>query len=273
MDPLKHQLFIDDGIIESTMRLTRKYHPPAYIYGPVLRAEHPWEGTALCLFGSVLRDEGTGRLRMWYLGWSGESHQRPDGRRRIMNLCYAESDDGVRWEKPELGLVEWEGSKANNIVSIEHSNPTVIEDPLDPDPQRRFKVFKHGREPGLGRLEAMGHYVSFSPDGLHLSEFKRIIPRCGDRHSFMYDPRLERPWVCFTRPPGYEEKYQRRMIARLDSADVMSWGQPEPVLIPDLNDPVDCQYYAFYAFAHEDLYLGFLHRLFAVEDNMDIELL
>ena len=273
MDPLSHQLFIDDEIIESTVRLTRRYHKPAYIYGPVLRAEHPWEGTALCLFGSIIRDGGTGRFRMWYLGWRVGSHQRPDGQKRIMNLCYAESEDGVHWEKPELGLVEWNGSKDNNIISIEHSNPTVIEDPLDPDPKRRFKVFKHGREPGLNRRDAMGHYVSFSPDGLHLGEWKRIIHRCGDRHTFMYDPRLERPWVCYTRPPGYEEKYQRRMVARLDSADVLNWSEPEPMLVPDLNDPVDCQYYAFYAFPYEDLYLGFLHRLFGVEDNMDIELL
>lgn len=30
--------------------------------------------------------------------------------------CYAESDDGIHWRKPELGLHEFHGSKANNIV-------------------------------------------------------------------------------------------------------------------------------------------------------------
>ena len=30
--------------------------------------------------------------------------------------CYAESKDGIHWKKPELGLVEFNGSKANNIV-------------------------------------------------------------------------------------------------------------------------------------------------------------
>ena len=33
-----------------------------------------------------------------------------------ISLCYAESDDGVNWVKPNLGLVSFEGSKENNIV-------------------------------------------------------------------------------------------------------------------------------------------------------------
>src|SRR5262245_48070852 len=31
-------------------------------------------------------------------------------------LCYARSKDGLKWEKPELGLVEYKGSKKNNII-------------------------------------------------------------------------------------------------------------------------------------------------------------
>ena len=33
-----------------------------------------------------------------------------------MAICYATSKDGVTWAKPELGLVEYEGSTANNIL-------------------------------------------------------------------------------------------------------------------------------------------------------------
>ena len=31
-------------------------------------------------------------------------------------LCYAESDDGIHWRKPKLGICDFKGSKANNIV-------------------------------------------------------------------------------------------------------------------------------------------------------------
>ena len=33
-----------------------------------------------------------------------------------MAICYATSVDGLTWNKPELNLVEFKGSKANNIV-------------------------------------------------------------------------------------------------------------------------------------------------------------
>jgi len=31
-------------------------------------------------------------------------------------FCYARSKDGIKWEKPSLGLAEFEGSRDNNIV-------------------------------------------------------------------------------------------------------------------------------------------------------------
>ena len=32
------------------------------------------------------------------------------------NTGYAESTDGINWEKPELGIIDFEGSKTNNLV-------------------------------------------------------------------------------------------------------------------------------------------------------------
>jgi hypothetical protein len=209
---------------------------------------------------------------MWYLGYRWQAPWASAGLPKIMNLCYAESDDGVHWHKPNLGLVEHHGSRSNNLVAVNVSNPTVIEDPRDPDPARRFKVFRHGVEPGIGNhQEAMGHYVAFSPDGLNLGEWRRIIPRCGDRHTFMYDPSLPRPWVCFTRPPDMWS-FKRRMVARTDSEDCRHWGPAEPILVPDLDDPVDCQFYGLCGFPYSVMYLGFLQRMFAVEDRLDVEL-
>ena len=268
MNPCEHQLFVDDEVIESTVRLTRRVHQPME-FGKVLEPEHPWEGTALCA-GAVLRDPETRKFRMWYLGY-GWGWDREPGLAKINHLCYAESDDGVHWEKPELGLVEWDGSKANNIVP-EAGCP--FDDPLETDPQKRFKLFKHDREPEGDRWEAMGHYLSFSPDGVHNNgEWTRILPRCGDRHSFMYDPDLDRPWVCFTRPPGFFNEFQVRMIARTDSADLFNWSKPEPILVPDLDDPIGMQFYGMVGFRYESLYLGFLQRFRAVDGLLDNEII
>ena len=53
-------------------------------------------------------------LRLWYLG-----HGDIDGEPTPAQVCYAVSSDGVNWEKPELGLVEFNGSKRNNILPFE----------------------------------------------------------------------------------------------------------------------------------------------------------
>ncbi len=64
-------------------------------------------------------------------------------------MCYAESKDGIHWTKPELGLVEFRGSRKNNICLIEgepfsltrvNDFLSVLHEPEDPDPARRFKV-------------------------------------------------------------------------------------------------------------------------------------
>jgi hypothetical protein len=37
--------------------------------------------------------------------------------------CYAESEDGINWKKPRLGLFEVNGSSANNIVFADRKLP------------------------------------------------------------------------------------------------------------------------------------------------------
>jgi hypothetical protein len=54
----------------------------------------------------------------------------------------ATSTDGLNWEKPKLGAVEYEGSKDNNIVMSgfpSYPGGTVMYDPHDPNAQMRYK--------------------------------------------------------------------------------------------------------------------------------------
>ena len=82
-------------------------------------------------------------------------------------LCYAESEDGLTWRKPELGLQEWNGSRANNIVlGRELAGPrglmgaAVFRDATAPA-HERFKCMFMGQDrkrlralEGLPRLQA-----------------------------------------------------------------------------------------------------------------------
>jgi hypothetical protein len=69
------------------------------------------------LYGTVLKQGDT--FRMWYLGMHEPEIVKGQAPGWWRPMCYAESKDGVTWTKPELGLVDFNGSKKNNICLIE----------------------------------------------------------------------------------------------------------------------------------------------------------
>jgi hypothetical protein len=115
---------------------------------PVLRRGSkgaPDHGHAI-LYGSVLHIDG--KFRMWYLGMFETELKAGQAPGWWRPMCYAESDDGITWRKPGLGLVDFNGNTDNNICLIESEVPSlakvndflsVIHEPDDPDPQRRYK--------------------------------------------------------------------------------------------------------------------------------------
>ncbi|MDP6154096.1 MAG: hypothetical protein QF785_12000 [Phycisphaeraceae bacterium] len=88
-------------------------------------------------YGTVIPFED--ELRMWY-----PARGKLDARSDVYRLCFATSTDGRNWQKPELGLIEYDGHAANNIVDLFDGEPgivcgPIIHDPDDLDPSRRFK--------------------------------------------------------------------------------------------------------------------------------------
>ena len=159
-----------------------KKHPanPVLRRGPEGAPDH---GHAI-LYGTVLKLGG--KFRMWYLGMFETEIKAGQAPGWWRPMCYAESEDGVTWSKPELGLVEFNGSRENNICLIESEVPSlakvndflsILHEPEDPDPSRRFKcVFiahppfedvKGGRSAIGPNERRWGAFVAAtSPDGL-----------------------------------------------------------------------------------------------------------
>ena len=84
-----------------------------------------------------------------------------------MHACYAESKDGIRWERPKLGLFEFRGSKENNIVYASHSTAPWPE-------TSNFAPFKdvNPGAPASERYKASGGITNglfgfVSSDGIH----------------------------------------------------------------------------------------------------------
>jgi hypothetical protein len=110
----------------------------------------PWEGPGSG-YHSVVEDGG--RYRMYYRG--GQlALEGNEARFGNAVICTAVSDDGLVWRKPVVGLVAFDGSKANNIIldgsslpdaplpiDPSHLGGVIIDDRPGIDPGERFKAF------------------------------------------------------------------------------------------------------------------------------------
>ncbi|HUH04436.1 MAG TPA: hypothetical protein VML75_20715 [Kofleriaceae bacterium] len=176
------QLALDHDLWESVGGATERLYQVAKHPVPVLAPEAPWEGPGRgALWGPLHaeRHAETGRVRLWY-----QSFDLYPGRGSNMGtrcLSIAESDDGVHFERPALGLTEWEGSTNNNMYAMRrgpyaplvaaHSHGTIDSLAIDPaeDPAYRYKAVTWMGRDGMryGR-----HGVAFSPDGLRWREYE-----------------------------------------------------------------------------------------------------
>ncbi len=220
----RRELFVDDYLIASLSGAAqlRLHHPVARELA--LRHDAPWEGTGSG-YHSVFRD---GKLyRMYYKAWHLDVSEGKLGTSaHPLYCCYAESDDGIRWRKPELGLHAFRGSKANNIVmvsgqiggvSADAGHPAVFKDE-NPDcpPDARYKAILRSRGP-------RGLLAFKSADGIHWSpmcDAPVITEGAFDSQNLAFWDPVRREyrayWRIFTGG--------RRAIRTATSPDFLEWG-------------------------------------------------
>jgi hypothetical protein len=147
----------------------------------------------------------------------------------------------LNWIKPELGIIEYQGSKKNNIVLKSVVDGTVFIDPTAP-PQKRYKLL-HTIGPHKGGLR-----VSYSADGKHFTIAKDpVIDWNPDsQQNVFYDTRLKK-YVAYLRgrkEMGFETK--GRSVVRVERDDVEKpWANPggKVVFTADEQDPPDVDFY------------------------------
>jgi hypothetical protein len=166
----RRELFVDSQMVDQLKGKARlRLHAPVPREA-VMEHDAPWEGSATA-YHSIFQD---GKLyRMYYRAWQlTVTPTKLDTDDHTTYLCYAESDDGIRWRRPELGLHEFRGSKANNIVipsgrvggvDVETNSPAVFKDENPAAAaDARYKAFLFSRTP-------RGLLAFKSPDGIHWS--------------------------------------------------------------------------------------------------------
>jgi hypothetical protein len=116
----------------------------------------PWETR------NVIFDKEENIFKCWYSGTNIKTE-------RWWASGYATSKDGITWEKPKLGLYEYNGSKENNIFSLGWG--PVYKDLKEPDPAKRYKMLVKGPK---DKMEEWGIRLAYSADGIHFYEKCKI---------------------------------------------------------------------------------------------------
>ena len=198
---------------------------------------------------------------MWYRTWN-----------HLMG--YAVSGDGLHWQKPNLGYVEFAGDYDTNLVFDKYQCPSIVLDAQDQNPEKRFKMLYGGRGPLFKKAtyqrgeanygkHGVGLMVAYSPDGVRwwrdphdvVWPYNLYMPGIpSDGLAVIYD-RYKGKYAAYdcAKPRGsvheeyvdrasdwgidliHDEGVVRQMIVSY-SVDGLIWSEPVGVLAPDEED-------------------------------------
>ena len=269
----RKQLFLDHRFIMDAINITLRMNPPAK-GGAVMAGKEPWEKGWLAGSATILEDKG--KYKMWYVSSSPDQ----DVDQAPLYFCYAESADGMQWDRPHLGIYEYHGSRANNILlRVNVESACVFIDPKAPFTERYKLLVNLRANQGLPGPEGDGMYIYVSGDGFNWKLHPvRLLPWAPDTsNQAFYDPIRDR-YVIYVRLWN-----PLRKIGRIETDDIMKpWPFDHSALPPaglspklaskypstqiptsfgyDENDPVESDHYTPAAFRYpyaDDAYFAF----------------
>ena len=224
----RRELFVDRYLIGAMNNTELRMHPPVE-RGIAVRFDRPWEG-AFSAYATVIHDADLYRLYYRGIPAAGE-----DGRAGEVT-CYAESRDGIRWTKPDLGLFEVNGTRANNVIlagqpPFSHNfTPFLDRKPGVPNTER-FKA--------LAGLARSGLSAFISADGIHWKRMRAepIFPATTepmfDSQNLAFWSASEGLYVCYFRSFKQIGSHRVRWVSRATSRDFLHWSDPEEMSFGD----------------------------------------
>lgn len=224
----RRELFVDSFLIDRLEGAALALERPRD-EGPVLKLDAPWEGP-FCGYATVIRDGPR-----WRLYYRGMAVARADGSPNEVT-CVAESADGLTWSKPDLGLFEVHGTRANNVVlanlpPFSHNFCPMLDGRAGVAPSERYKA--------LAGTSSSGLVAFVSEDGLRWRKLRDrpvITQGAFDSQNVPFWSEHEQRYVCYFRV----FKDGTRRIARTTSDNFLDWS--EPILMEYGDRPIEHLY-------------------------------
>lgn len=116
VEPRK-RIFLDvDSLTEWDINIYQRFLLPRKvdINGLEPGPQGSWDSGLTTIWGTVLKENGL--FRMWY--WGQPAPESYDEKPDLPFVCYAESEDGINWRKPNLGITGRNRYPGNNLLTL-----------------------------------------------------------------------------------------------------------------------------------------------------------
>lgn len=211
----------DDFMIAKLEGARLRLHSPVD-QGPAFHFDKPWEGL-FSGYATIINDGGL--LRAYYRG--SPAAGKDGGKQET--CCCAESSDGVHWTKPEIGRIEVNGSRRNNVV-LANAAPSTHN--FCPFIDGKKWIGEGERYKALGGTMESGLIAWVSQEGLQWRKMQDapVIDKALVGFPYMFDSQnvpfwseTEGRYICYFRV--FKDSIRR--IARCTSDDFLKWSKPE----------------------------------------------
>ncbi|MEO5997705.1 MAG: hypothetical protein ABIN89_13280 [Chitinophagaceae bacterium] len=214
----QREIFVDNFLLDKLDGTQIVLHTP-HNEGIVLKFDKPWEGS-FCGYCTIIKE---GELFRAY--YRGIPQSGSDGNTKEVT-CYAESKDGIHWEKPNVKIYTIDGSLDNNVILANSAPATHNFSPfLDSNPN-----VKPGQKyKALGGTQKSGLIAFVSADGIH---WKRLqdsgVFKKGlfDSQNVSFWSESEGKYLCYFRTWSGEGYKGFRSVSRTTSSDFINWSEP-----------------------------------------------
>ncbi len=284
----KRRVFLDlEGLTRWDHHVTQRF-PQAEkvpIYGLEPGSTGPWDAAATTSFGSVIKENGL--FRIWYYGIRVPDHHKEQS--DLPMTCYAESDDGIHWRKPDLKITGQRRYPGNNLLSLPGAPTSVVlalpgadskylastfmyPIPLEPDVQD----VPGNPDPLKGNNRT---HIWASDDGLHWRHVTKMLAQnsCLCDNSCLYADHATNRYLLYNKVMGMHGLTTRRNWIGLESRDGKHWEGYEGIrkwretFVCDDYDDLRAQQHGF---LHAETYNVGIYRageiLVSVETIFDV---
>jgi hypothetical protein len=286
-------LLIDDLHIRRMEGVRRVACPPQKHPEPVVKPEKPWEGEGVWMHNGWLYDDEEQVFKLWYHGHDPSFREEYPTLAWPYRRLYAVSPDARTWEKPNLGVVEWQGSRENNLVNFppaggDGPNSNVFKNPNRDEPNSRYMSLsseRHLRQPGERVIiypggpddkdtpNGRGFYLCDSPDGFNWTRRTNTIMShalCMDGpvlHGFDEDLNA---WIVWWRPRIQLKGGPKfRTMGISIASDLEKMPYPQMALVPDDEDAPGTEFDRCGSVKVSGGYVALVRTLFPEYNNLD----